>query len=950
MARVLLYHILEGLHARYPVEAPRQFVDDLAQFAAGTPASVIDKVASSAIELVEGVLSKGCSISSKSKLVGSDLDVLHAIRARILAHTGIRLEIATWARDLGVTFSAKGRRRGAFAARAAKAKRRTGRVRQLAKATRQAAKLYRTGVWSQVSFGAEVHGIPATQLHRMRSLAAMSTGVPRSSCVTSAIAIGHGEMWDPAVRMRLQQVKAWLRLWCATSRGERPRIRRAWACTYRRLAQTPTRRRWRSVVGPMGATIATLLDIGWIPAAPDHWRSPECDWRFGDEYFETPAFTACIVRAAQAQGWRAAAAHYCGEGLADGGNFTVLRKHIQSLRAQGRGQEAAILQTIGAGGAWCEARFAEAGLWTSARCLRCGAAQGSHLHAYWECPDNDAIQDEAVQDTQHLCKRALAPAAPACFWTRGILPASWVQTTQPSEFDTEEFPWGQQSLFLAKDGDIRWATDGSGGKDSSQPLLRRCGWSAVAVRFSTDDLNSIVPLEFAARFGALPSCKQTVPRAEAYAFMRLQSLVGPQRIEALVDAQSVVDGCRHLDKAVRSGNGDIWADIRSEACQRAEAVVAKNVKSHAEDEDFELGLDPRDAVTNEIADLFAERAAELAAVPSAESLRVNWSCALAWKVQKRILCIARRCLEFRPSKDIVVRRSRNTKAPELTIGAEAKASAHVLRKRARWWQCTECGARPSRQGKRARLALFQSPCLAMPPSAPPQPLPPKSNSAVLFPGLGGHAAALGDYGDEYDDVFGHGALGLDDMPDSVEARAADASEHPCKKMREDDWPSKHPERAAQLMDATNEDSLVGEAGNMHVRFGTLPPWWKPAVGGVQLHGSHRFSWHRGVCWCRKCGAYSMQVARRLRAECPRVPTSKAAAERLRRLRQGLPPAVGVPWPMSENHQYVSTNTSLPLQHGRGAAGLAALRERVLARERDNKRRRMADEEVGREQP
>ena len=94
----------------------------------------------------------------------------------------------------------------------------------------------------------------------------------------------------------------------------------------------------------------------------------------------------------------------------------------------------------------------------------------------------------------------------------------------------------------------------------------------------------------------------------------------------------------------------------------------------------------------------------------------------------------------------------------------------------------------------------------------------------------------------------------------------------------------------------------------------------------------------------------MQVARRLRAECPRVPTSKAAAERLRRLRQGLPPAVGVPWPMSESHKYVSTNTSLPLQHGRGAAGLAALRERVLARERDNKRRRMADEEVGREQP
>ena len=72
MAHVLLYHILKGLHAGcYPVEAPRQFAHDLAQFAAGTPTSVVDKIDSSVIELVEDVHSRDLSIRSKSKLLGS---------------------------------------------------------------------------------------------------------------------------------------------------------------------------------------------------------------------------------------------------------------------------------------------------------------------------------------------------------------------------------------------------------------------------------------------------------------------------------------------------------------------------------------------------------------------------------------------------------------------------------------------------------------------------------------------------------------------------------------------------------------------------------------------------------------------------------------------------------------------------------------------------------------
>eukprot|EP00959_Pyramimonas_sp_CCMP1952_P232858 4866542-Pyramimonas_sp.AAC.1 len=55
------------------------------------------------------------------------------------------------------------------------------------------------------------------------------------------------------------------------------RIALSWGKILSRLRLAGTRR-WRIVKGPIGATVATLMDIGWIPHSPMIWESESHVW------------------------------------------------------------------------------------------------------------------------------------------------------------------------------------------------------------------------------------------------------------------------------------------------------------------------------------------------------------------------------------------------------------------------------------------------------------------------------------------------------------------------------------------------------------------------------------------------------------------------------------------------------------------------------------------------
>eukprot|EP00969_Alexandrium_andersonii_P186316 8231046-Alexandrium_andersonii.AAC.1 len=65
-----------------------------------------------------------------------------------------------------------------------------------------------------------------------------------------------------------------------------------------------------------------------------------------------------------------------------------------------------------------------------------------------------------------------------------------------------------------------FATDGSGGRYTSSPRKRRCGWACVHLAPDCSDIMGSV-------WGPLPD-KQTVPRAELYALVMLLQRVAGQ--------------------------------------------------------------------------------------------------------------------------------------------------------------------------------------------------------------------------------------------------------------------------------------------------------------------------------------------------------------------------------------------------------------------------------------
>ena len=63
---------------------------------------------------------------------------------------------------------------------------------------------------------------------------------------------------------------------------------RLWVEERQRLLQLEPKKRWRSVRGPVGAMILTLLRIGWSPKGPAVWQ--DCEkfaWKWSGELGDT---------------------------------------------------------------------------------------------------------------------------------------------------------------------------------------------------------------------------------------------------------------------------------------------------------------------------------------------------------------------------------------------------------------------------------------------------------------------------------------------------------------------------------------------------------------------------------------------------------------------------------------------------------------------------------------
>ena len=145
-------------------------------------------------------------------------------------------------------------------------------MRVLGKFTHKARKLYSTNLMPAGEYGVCFSGVAAGSLRRSRTAAATRAACISGSswCPTTAIAVAFGHGHDPEITVHVHVIREWLGLWRNVP-SVRERFRRAWYKAIPRLLSPKFR--WRNAFGPISATIAILLDLGWSLSAPDRRKA-----------------------------------------------------------------------------------------------------------------------------------------------------------------------------------------------------------------------------------------------------------------------------------------------------------------------------------------------------------------------------------------------------------------------------------------------------------------------------------------------------------------------------------------------------------------------------------------------------------------------------------------------------------------------------------------------------
>lgn len=353
--------------------------------------------------------------------------------------------------------------------------RRLRRVARMARAARPAARLAVTGAMAQTTSGFEVTGMsPAQRLRVRRALGAAAGHRASGRCLGTVVAMVNGPGADPLIYAPVAVIEPFLRCWRGADEQVQAEIQAAWNSVVRRHAPTS---RWQRIGGPVSATVATWKQLGWVLVSPTHLIDPQ-----GDHWVVDPAepmhpvpVLDLLRRQLRQRVHQRIAAGHCGAGADLGIDWRTTERLLQQLRGRdGRKVDAALLETILAGGIWPLARRAEAGLLGAAVCPRCGRALEDEWHRYWQCAENARFPDQAVRNSQHLADEAVSQRGVAdALWCRGLMPIRCQRFPEAAAAAPGVRVWG--TWQRGRGDDIMVATDASGGPYSPEPRLRRCG-------------------------------------------------------------------------------------------------------------------------------------------------------------------------------------------------------------------------------------------------------------------------------------------------------------------------------------------------------------------------------------------------------------------------------------------------------------------------------------------
>ena len=432
--------------------------------------------------------------------------------------------------------------------------------------------------------------------------------------------------------------------------------------------------------GFMSTVISILIKARWNPRSYNCWKDPSgAVWVSTSSDFSPDIIETAVTRSLPDIDLVRAAQHHNGGGLEGGLDYHNTLAVMRSLSSR-QYQYKCTLEAIMTATIWTAQRVHDINTQVSPICPRCGAESETDLHRYWQCKANNNIEDEAVQDTQHLqqtaCEKA---AAEPCLWLRGILPQKYTQISR------EYNPSDSLCITYINKNHMKWDSgtyygDASGGEFTAYNQLRRCGCGLAFI-------NAEGLLVFGSRFN-LPGEVQTVARGELFALVVLIDELAPMAIiDFVTDNKGVCDtfnkgpaGCKN------SSNCDLYIRLFKHTIQKAIKLSVRWMPSHLKDTDVRPpGVSRLDVLGNRHADTLAGDAATEVMVPLAASTPYLFYVHLVKQIQRRLTSIV---LNLPNVKKVDV--AKIQKEPKLHIDFLFASCAHKLSFEAARVSCTIC--------------------------------------------------------------------------------------------------------------------------------------------------------------------------------------------------------------------------------------------------------------------
>ena len=344
----------------------------------------------------------GYELSDKSQLVGNSSKLVERAYTLMRRHDfcGVptRKLRAAHTKDLGVTTTG-GHKRSTVTVRKriGKASQRARRVGAHARELRSNCKLFNAGAYRQATYGITAVGASPPLMNALRKAAANSTGILNAGRDTSTlIGLTLGRDADPYTKLRLDQFRSWARI-LRLNPDLHERITRCWHVKYRRL-RARQERKWDIVKGPIAATLATFIDIGFSLPHVASWTTrdnvpvqfdPHNPHEWGD-------MLSAIRTACEISKWE--------QDQVPPPDLFAVKAMLDGKLKKGERADHTICLRASVGVLPTEQVLFDKDIITSHCCRRCGAPNATLEHHLYMCPKTLADTDDAIVKTRRLVR------------------------------------------------------------------------------------------------------------------------------------------------------------------------------------------------------------------------------------------------------------------------------------------------------------------------------------------------------------------------------------------------------------------------------------------------------------------------------------------------------------------------------------------------------------------